>query len=163
MMILGIDPGTNCGWAVINGGRRKASGVWNLKPGRHEGAGMRFVRLYGYLEQLHEAYAIEAIGYEEVARHRGVAAAHIYGAIVGVVQQVGEKHTIPYQGIPVGTIKKRATGKGNASKQQMVAAAVHQFGHLYEAGDDNEADGLWCAVVMTEMLGTRVLWTEAGS
>ena len=41
--------------------------------------------------------------------------------------------------MPVGTIKKHATGKGNADKAAMVAA-MHALGHA--PADDNEADAL---------------------
>ena len=41
--------------------------------------------------------------------------------------------------MPVGTIKKHATGKGNASKDEMVASARAR-GHA--PTDDNEADAL---------------------
>lgn len=44
-----------------------------------------------------------------------------------------------YQGVPVGTIKKHATGKGNAGKEEMILA-VRQRGH--SPSDDNEADAL---------------------
>ena len=50
-----------------------------------------------------------------------------------------EHHKIPYQGVPVGTIKKHATGKGNASKEDMIAAMV---GMGYQVTDDNVADAL---------------------
>ena len=50
-----------------------------------------------------------------------------------------EHHKIPYQGVPVGTIKKHATGKGNAGKQDMVEA-MQAKGHPIT--DDNEADAL---------------------
>ena len=46
---------------------------------------------------------------------------------------------IPYQGVPVGTIKKHATGKGNAGKDDMIAS-VRLRGHT--PADDNEADAL---------------------
>jgi Holliday junction resolvasome RuvABC endonuclease subunit len=41
--------------------------------------------------------------------------------------------------VPVGTIKKHATGKGNAGKQDMVVA-MQLLGHPIT--DDNEADAL---------------------
>ena len=41
--------------------------------------------------------------------------------------------------MPVGTIKKHATGKGNASKDDMIAS-VRLRGH--NPADDNEADAL---------------------
>ena len=50
-----------------------------------------------------------------------------------------EHHQIPYQGVPVGTIKKHATGKGNANKDQMISAARLR-GHA--PADDNEADAI---------------------
>ncbi|PIE08965.1 MAG: hypothetical protein CSA73_01055, partial [Rhodobacterales bacterium] len=45
----------------------------------------------------------------------------------------------PYQGVPVGTIKKHATGKGNAPKQAMIAAAQARG---FRPADDNEADAI---------------------
>ena len=33
----------------------------------------------------------------------------------------GELRGVPYQGVPVGTIKRHATGSGNAPKQAMIA------------------------------------------
>lgn len=50
-----------------------------------------------------------------------------------------EHHNIPYQGVPVGTIKKHATGKGNAGKDEMITS-VRERGHT--PVDDNEADAL---------------------
>ncbi len=44
-----------------------------------------------------------------------------------------------YSGVPVGTIKLHATGKGNANKDAMVAA-MQAKGH--PVTDDNEADAL---------------------
>ena len=44
------------------------------------------------------------------------------------------------EGVPVGTIKKFASGKGNASKQQMIEAVEDRFGCI--VADDNEADAI---------------------
>jgi Holliday junction resolvasome RuvABC endonuclease subunit len=41
--------------------------------------------------------------------------------------------------VPVGTIKKHATGKGNAGKHDVIAA-MRAMGH--PVADDNEADAL---------------------
>ena len=46
---------------------------------------------------------------------------------------------VDYQSVPVGTIKKHATGMGNAGKPAMIAAMVAK-GHA--PTDDNEADAL---------------------
>ena len=46
---------------------------------------------------------------------------------------------IPYQGVPVGTIKRFIAGKGNADKDAVIAA-IRARG--FEPADDNEADAL---------------------
>ena len=145
MIVLGIDPGTKCGWCLLDGEKRLASGVWNLSPKRHEGGGMRFVRLRAYfVEVLRQA---EVVAYEEVRRHMGVDAAHIYGGIVAVITEVCEAQSKPYRGIPVGTAKKLLTGKGNADKPAMVAAANVRFAP-HEVETDDEADALAVALAL---------------
>lgn len=104
---------------------------------------MRFLRLRGYLEGIRRSTPIKAIAYEEVRRHMGVDAAHIYGGIIAKIGEFGEEHRIPYRGIPVGTVKKHATGNGAASKEAMIAAARSRFGISPE--DDNHADALMIA------------------
>ena len=47
--------------------------------------------------------------------------------------------SIPYHGLPVGTIKRHPTGKGNAPKAAMLAAMTARGNAV---GDDNEADAL---------------------
>lgn len=46
----------------------------------------------------------------------------------------------PYSSVPVGTIKKHATGNGSASKKAVMAAMVERFGIIPD--DDNHADAL---------------------
>jgi len=138
--ILAIDPGTNCGLAWTDTGKIEPFQVTvlNLQPGRHEGGGMRFLR---FLQALEGFGGLAAVYYEEVASHKGVAAAHVYGGIVATLQTYCETHSIPYMGIPVATIKRHATGKGNANKEKMIAAAQTKLG--YAGTDDDEADALW--------------------
>jgi Holliday junction resolvasome RuvABC endonuclease subunit len=79
------------------------------------------------------------IVFEEVRSHAGTDAAQIYGGLMGQVEVLGETKKIPYEGVPVGTIKKHATGKGNANKLMMITA-MQALGH--NPVDDNEADAL---------------------
>ena len=150
-MILGIDPGTACGWAVVDQGIR-VCGVWNLSPGRHEGGGMRYLRLERYLRELMDGRDIKMVAYEEVRRHLGTDAAHIYGGIIGTVTGVCEHRGIPYKGIPVSTIKIRATGKKGADKAKVLAAARAKWPKLV-IPDDNAADALWIAECGLDELG----------
>ena len=52
-----------------------------------------------------------------------------------------EENSIPYSGIPVGTIKKHATGKGNSGKPAMMLAYLNKWGIFPQ--DDNECDARW--------------------
>lgn len=102
---------------------------------------MRFLRFKRWLTDMKSCGTdgIDAVYFEEVRRHAGVDAAHAYGGFLAHLTAWCEHHQIPYQGVPVGTIKKHATGKGNASKEEMVAAAVARYQWVK---DDNEADAL---------------------
>jgi Holliday junction resolvasome RuvABC endonuclease subunit len=142
---IGIDPGTKCGWALLDAeGARLASGVWNLASRRHEGGGMRYVRARRCLGELLDSYPDSILGYEEIRRHVGTSAAHVYGGIVAVISSECEVREVPYSGRPVGSVKKHATGKGNANKELMIGAANRRWGpHMVQ--DDNEADALWIA------------------
>uniref|UniRef100_A0A6M3JK13 Holliday junction resolvase RuvC n=1 Tax=viral metagenome TaxID=1070528 RepID=A0A6M3JK13_9ZZZZ len=136
MNILAIDPGTLCGYAKSP----VESGTWDLRVKRDEGGGMRYIRLRNHLITAGEE--VELVVYEEVMRHLGTGAAHIYGGIVAIIQEHCEMHEIPYCGAPVGTVKKFATGKGNANKDAMVAAAQAKWPDI-DIKDDNQADALW--------------------
>lgn len=137
---------------------------------------MRFLRLRQYLDTLCDSGAILAVGYEEVRRHQGVDAAHVYGGIVAVIASWCEEQGIPYQGQPVGTVKKLATGNGAAGKGAMVIAANAQWDmdipinrqtltgkdgketicYSFPGGGDNEADSLWIAETLRRSLGGNV-------
>lgn len=138
MSVLAIDLGTNTGWALRSGGAH-ISDTLNLKGGRFEGGGMRFLRFKSWLAETHARIPLKAVFYEEVRAHKGTDAAHIYGGLQAVLTTFCEEHNIPYEGVPVATIKKAATGKGNAGKPQMIAA-VRKLG--FNPVDDNEADAL---------------------
>ena len=101
---------------------------------------MRYLRFKRWLSEV-PAFAdeIQSVYFEEVRRHNGVDAAHVYGGLMATLTTWCEHHNIPYQGVPVGTIKKHATGKGNASKEEVIAA-MRALGH--PVTDDNEADAL---------------------
>lgn len=108
---------------------------------------MRFLRLRGYLREAFDAHAPALVAYEEVRRHLGVDAAHVYGGILAVLSEECETRGVPYVGVPVGTIKKRATGRGNADKVAMVLAAHGAWprpeGWCLRQAD--EADARWIA------------------
>jgi hypothetical protein len=154
LVILALDLGTTTGWALRSANGPVAHGFVSFKSQRYEGGGMRYLRFGRWLADMlalsgqqsgsqtgsqTNLTGIGAVYFEEVRRHLGVDAAHVYGGLLATLTAWCEHHQIPYQGVPVGTIKRHATGKGNAGKAEVIAA-MKALGH--PVSDDNEADAL---------------------
>ena len=138
--ILALDLGTHTGWALRQRDGGIVSGTQHFTPSRFEGGGMRFLRFKHWLTEIKQtAGGIDAVYFEEVRRHVGVDAAHAYGGFLAHLTAWCEHHSIPYQGVPVGTIKKHAIGKGNGDKKAVIAAIKAKG---FDPADDNEADAL---------------------
>jgi hypothetical protein len=137
-VILALDLGQRTGWALQLPGNI-LSGTVEFRPGRFEGGGMPFVRFRAWLQEMHAANQVGIVAFEEVRRHLGTAAAHSYGGFLSILTSWAEERDVPYQGVPVGTIKRHITGKGNANKAAMIEA-VRNLG--YDPVDDNEADAI---------------------
>ena len=138
--ILALDLGTNMGFAYCGKDGTIVSGTLNFRLSRFDGGGMRYLRFQRWLDGILEQWgAIEEVHFEEVRRHKGVAAAHAYGGFMATLTSWCEGRSIPYGGVPVGTIKKHIAGKGNANKQEVIDA-VEAMG--YFPNDDNEADAI---------------------
>ena len=154
MNILAIDIGTRSGWAMRYGSNNGAvavmySGTWNLKGSKHEGGGQRFLRFHSLLRHYLDSHTVDQVVYELVARHAGTTAAHIYGGLQAALMVVCDQEGVNYTTLPVATIKKFATGKGNAGKPAMIAAANAKWPGLNLSDDNdidhNEADARWIA------------------
>ena len=138
--ILALDLGTTTGWAIRGFDGLITSGTASFKPGRYDGGGMRYLRFTNWLTELDRLSGpIATIWFEEVRRHAGTDAAHVYGGLMASLTSWGELRGIPYAGVPVGTIKHHATGNGNANKDAMIAAARARG---FSPADDNEADAI---------------------
>jgi Holliday junction resolvasome RuvABC endonuclease subunit len=137
--ILALDLGTACGWALCDRAAPPsiAFGTFDLKHGRFAGGGVRFVRFRDALTKF--TGQVDEVVFEAVQRHAGTAAAHCYGGLLAVLTTWCEDNAIPYDGRSVQAIKKAATGKGNAKKDEMVSAAK-ALG--YDVQDDNAADAI---------------------
>ncbi len=139
MSILTLDLGKQTGWAIFKDGVIK-SGSENFHGSRFSGGGMHFLNFRRWLNEMKEKFSnIEAMYFEEVRRHLGTDAAHCYGGFFAVLAAWCEEHNVPYKGVPVKTIKRFITGKGNASKSEVIEA-IREKGFLPR--DDNEADAL---------------------
>jgi len=139
-VLLALDLGTTTGWALRTRERTVVSGTVSFRPSRYDGGGMRYLRFRSWLDEIAEhAGGLEAVWFEEVRSHAGTDAAHVFGGFLATLSAWCEQRSIPYQGVPVGTLKRYATGKGNAGKEA-VLAAMRARG--FTPADDNEADAL---------------------
>jgi crossover junction endodeoxyribonuclease RuvC len=135
--ILALDLGTTMGWALIENGK-VSSGSVSFKPTHFDSVLCRYTRLKRWLNDNH-CVTFDDIIYEAVRRHNGTIAGQTYGGFMATLQMWCDAKGLPYEGVPVGTIKKFATGNGNASKLAMVAAMK---GRGHKPRDHNEADAL---------------------
>ena len=137
---IGIDLGTSTGFARCDKARRAifTSQTWDLKPTRFDSPAMRYVK---FKTRLREQLALGAtlVFYEKVMRHMGTAAAHAYGAFLFSLHETCDDYAVPYLGLTVQEIKMFATGKGNAKKDAMMAAAL-KLG--FKPSSEDEADAI---------------------
>ena len=137
MNFLALDLGTTCGFAIFKNG----SIISGVKKLRHNvsATGLRFLDFRHWLIDTVKTYGINQILYERVYAHRGTAAAHCYGGWLYHLAAVCEELKIKCKGIPVTAIKKQATGRGNATKDEMIAFAR---ANGFNPASDDEADAL---------------------
>lgn len=140
--ILCLDLFTSCGWALRDRHGCVYHGAQSFQPRRFDGGGMRFVRFAVWLEEL-RSFGVDICYYEEVRRHKGVDAAHIYGGFQAQLTAWCEqqKTAVAYEGVPPGTWKKACGLKGNCSKKDVLAWARQQ-GYLVESYDEADALGI---------------------
>lgn len=67
----------------------------------------------------------------------------VMGELGGVVKVVMLQRGVPFVVPPPALLKKFATGKGNASKDEVLIAAVRYFPETHQPTNNNEADAAW--------------------
>lgn len=139
---LGLDLGTHCGFArfdQLNRGGSWMTGAWDFSITRFDSPHVRFER-FGQQLDSHFQIGVSKVFYEKVMRHRGTTAAHVYGAFLNKLHEKCAEYGVPFEGLSVQEIKKHATGKGNAGKEAMVAAALAAG---FNPKTEDEADAIW--------------------
>lgn len=138
--IVALDLGSQTGWAARLRTGAIISDSESLTIGRHMSAGAKFLELSRLLGQIEtRCDGIDLLVLEDVMSHKGTIAAQMYGGFVATIVAWCDNRGISYAGVPVGTIKKFATGHGNASKPMMVEFARSKG---IEVKDHNQADAL---------------------
>lgn len=119
MRILAIDLGSTTGWAVV-----VDSSVENF--GEQTFPGVRTERLWKFQDWLHhiihEFSQIDTLIFERPFC-RGLHATRSLWGMAGVAEAEAHGQGLPSLDIVPSTLKKWATGMGNAKKPEMIAAA----------------------------------------
>jgi len=139
MNILALDLGVSFGYA-----HRGGSGTIKLKKGKSKVGGApdpRYAEFQDWLIGALRLYEIQHVVFENVRHHSGTLASHMWGGWHAILHIECHAFGITLEGITVQDIKQRATGKGNASKNEMMAAALNRLGK--KVINDDEADALW--------------------
>ena len=133
MNVLALDLSlTALGWARNAPVR---SGVWK-PPGRGV---ERLASVLDWLDGVLEGVEIVAVeGYSFGSQGRATVS---LGELGGVVRLHLHQRGLPFVEIPPSCRAKLATGKGNAGKDEVLAAAIRRLG--YDGHDHNAADALW--------------------
>lgn len=147
MKVLALDLGTKTGWALLEEGGVGAkpiviSGVQDFSLKRGESPGIRFLMFRNWLKNRMLSNKPDLIVYEQ-AHHRGGAATAVAYGLQAHLLSVCAELGVEFMPCHTGTLKKFATGRGNASKAEMVAVCKSRFG--VEPLDDNEADAVCLA------------------
>lgn len=167
-VVLGIDPGTSTGYAIgfvlPSGGvvypSKTSIGVWDLSIGDYDSGAIRFLRLRYFLDAVKpslvymESSPIVTIhSILASARQFSLTNQELLAAYRATVALWCEQRQIPLQSVAVGAVKKRATGKGNANKLDVIKAANKEFDlglpPEENRGYDNAADAAFiCAMAL---------------
>jgi hypothetical protein len=95
--MLALDLGTTTGWALRGHDGLITTGTVSFRSGRFDGGGMRYLRFTNWLTELDRLSGpVSAIWYEEVTRHAGTDAAHVYGGLMASLTSWGELRGVPY-------------------------------------------------------------------
>lgn len=143
--VLALDLGMTTGYAhCIVGGR--GSGIIKLN-GTKKRPMTYGASLFLFLERVRGfIYACDGapvtICYEDVRRHLGTRASHVYGALEGLLHTIEQEQypQITLRTYSVQQIKQHATGRCVASKDEMLAAAQMRWTWCKT---HDEADALW--------------------
>jgi hypothetical protein len=162
MRILALDLGTKTGWALADDDLI-SSGTWVLatrgeiakqaKEGKDRCCDRRFKLLQALIR---DQFPLGAIYFEDVEFSTFTYQTQLWAGFRTVVSLMYPNRVPKVVAVPVGTLKKFATGKGNASKEMMAQSlqrydsgrfilsltATDSAGKWGKRMDDNEVDAL---------------------
>lgn len=95
------------------------------------------------------------IAYEEPkAFTRGKAAVEVANRFIGIIEDIAYNNKALLIRVTPQDLKKFATGRGNADKDEMTMACINKYG--YHPTDDNEADAFLLSKLIIENINTYI-------
>ncbi len=137
MNILALDCAIRTGWGTLIDGNIH-SGVQENREKTNESAGMKYLRFDAWLIEMNNIGNFDVIYYEKPHGLKGQSVESMNGFITGIHRFIAKYDHIEYRAVSPSTIKKWATGKGNADKDAVKEYFRKETGK--EPVDDNEAD-----------------------
>lgn len=136
MSVLALDLATKTGWAVRLDDGSVESGVWCFCENRRELDLSRSVRD----TILYAKDKMEAIVIEQPIMYRGRPSnISVAFGLRSIVRLVCQENRIAFEEIPPATVKKAATGKGNAGKPLVLSCMEIAFKKKLMSYDEADA------------------------
>jgi len=150
MRVMGIDPSLSGTGVALGDGTLRT-----IKTTAKEGDGERLLKLYRELQAAMRGddgrKATFAV-IEDLPTH--AMSAGLTGRAQGIVRMTLAQWDTPYVAIPPASLKKFATGKGNAKKDAMRQAWLEFSGE--DNSDDNQVDAAWLRQIGLHLKGGLV-------
>lgn len=111
---------------------------------------LRLARITGYIADTLTVREPALVCIEGPSYGSTTGSQHERGGLWWMVAAAIDELRIPRATVTPSALKKYATGKGNAGKDEMMVATCRRFPHF--DGDNNAADALWLAAVAADHL-----------
>lgn len=140
-MEISLDLGRHLGYCIrFDNGTYKTGCKDLAMPSGKGDKYAYYINLNKFLLKCHHTELITKIYIELVTFSTNTYATQAHGAYKAEVGTFARTRMIPVKEIPVSTVKKKLTGRGNASKAGMIHYAEKWLG--ISIFDDNEADAV---------------------
>lgn len=149
--MLALDLGTKTGWALLNREGIVVSGTLvlakakEIKEQNGRELDCRYCRLAEFVSSMVKSNGVEVLGFEDVEFSSYTAQTQLWASLRAAVWATGcGLPSLEIEAVPVGTLKKFATGHGNATKDMMAASLKRSHPEFFIGSqpDDNEVDAI---------------------
>ena len=161
MIVIGIDPSlTSTGIARIDTEDTLTPDTWTITSAGHKGDDLtqRSRRIHRIADEIslyeHDLVVIE---YPSLGQARQGGTLDRNGLWWLIISRLTRYDSLPVVTVPPASLKRYATGKGNATKEAMVAAAARRLPHIDTGDQADRVDALWLAAMGADANGYPIV------